>query len=68
MTTSVETREPITILDRCDKCGAAAMVRATLASGELFFCGHHGREVATPLVLAAIDVYDPEGVFNYGQQ
>jgi hypothetical protein len=68
MTTSVETREPITILDRCDKCGAAAMVRATLASGELFFCGHHGREVATPLVLAALDVYDPRGVFNYGKQ
>jgi hypothetical protein len=44
------------------------MVRATLAAGELLFCGHHGREIATPLVLASIDVYDPEGVFNYGQQ
>jgi hypothetical protein len=68
MDTAVETRVPLTALDRCDKCGAPAMVRATLAAGELLFCGHHGREIATPLVLASVDVYDPEGVFNYGRQ
>ena len=68
MNTAVETRVPLTALDRCDKCAAAAMVRATLASGELLFCGHHAREIATPLVLASLDVYDPEGVFNYGKQ
>lgn len=65
---STETRQPITALDRCDKCGAAAMVRATLVTGELYFCGHHARQIATPLVLKSIQVYDPEGVFNYGQQ
>jgi hypothetical protein len=68
MSTSTETRLPLTALDRCDKCGAAAMVRATLVAGELLFCGHHGRSIATPLVLASINVYDPEGVFNYGKQ
>lgn len=28
-------------MDVCDSCGAQAYVRATLASGELLFCGHH---------------------------
>lgn len=68
MTTAVKLCEPITSLDRCDKCSAAAMVRATFLSGKLHFCGHHGREVGTKLVLQALEVYDPEGVFNYGKQ
>jgi hypothetical protein len=38
-----------------------------LLSGELHFCGHHGREVSDALVPKAIEVYDPEGVFNYGK-
>jgi hypothetical protein len=44
------------------------MVRATLASGELYFCGHHARGTANKLVSQAIVVYDPSGVFNYGRQ
>jgi hypothetical protein len=67
VTSVVETREPLKATDRCDQCGAAAMVRATLKSGELYFCGHHGREAGYKLVLQAIEVYDPEGVFNYGK-
>ena len=66
--TAVETHTPLTALDRCDRCSAPAMIRATLVNGELYFCGHHGRQVATPLVLSAVSVYDPEGVFNYGRQ
>jgi hypothetical protein len=27
--------------DRCDKCGAEALVQVTGISGELLFCGHH---------------------------
>ena len=65
---NTDTRAPLKLTDRCDKCGAAAMVRATLITGELYFCGHHARQVATALVLKSIEVYDPEGVFNYGQQ
>jgi hypothetical protein len=35
---------PLTRLDRCDRCGAAAKLRAVLPSGgELLFCGHHAR-------------------------
>lgn len=30
--------------DRCDRCGAQAVARATLSSGSLLlFCGHHLR-------------------------
>ncbi|KQR98750.1 DUF7455 domain-containing protein [Williamsia sp. MIQD14] len=36
---------PLTAADRCDRCGAAARVRATLpAGGELLFCRHHYNE------------------------
>lgn len=43
--TGMLTRPELTALDRCDRCGAAAQVRAVLASGgELLFCGHHARE------------------------
>jgi hypothetical protein len=67
MTSAVETRAPITAAHRCDKCSAGAMVRATFANGELYFCGHHAREAGTNLVLKAVEVYDPEGVFNHGR-
>ena len=64
MTTVVSPQE-LTALDRCDKCGARAMVRATLRTGELYFCGHHAKETGYTLVQAAIEVYDPEGLFDY---
>jgi hypothetical protein len=40
------TRIPVFITnrDRCDRCMAAAAVRALLPAGdELLFCGHHAR-------------------------
>lgn len=33
---------PLNKLDRCDKCGARAYMRATNTTGTLLFCGHHG--------------------------
>ena len=60
---TTETRE-LTLQDRCDSCGAAARVIATLLNGELLFCGHHGREFKDALVPKAIRVYDPEGELN----
>ncbi|MEU6155395.1 hypothetical protein ABZ816_35980 [Actinosynnema sp. NPDC047251] len=49
MTTTL-TRPELTAADRCDRCGAAAQVRALLPSGgELLFCGHHAREHSTKL-------------------
>ena len=42
--------------DRCDRCGAAARVRAKLPSGaELLFCQHHANEHEAKLTeLAAV--------------
>lgn len=31
----------MTVSDRCDQCGAQALVLVGLASGHLLFCGHH---------------------------
>ncbi|RJQ82297.1 hypothetical protein D5S17_02875 [Pseudonocardiaceae bacterium YIM PH 21723] len=42
--TGMLTRPELTSADRCDRCGAAARVRAVLSTGgELLFCGHHAR-------------------------
>jgi hypothetical protein len=39
------TSAELTRADRCDRCGAAARVRARLTSGlELLFCMHHANE------------------------
>lgn len=50
------TMTPLTAADRCDRCGARARVRATLASGsELLFCQHHANEHAPRLAeLSAV--------------
>ena len=46
----------LTRADRCDRCGAAARVRAKLPSGaELLFCQHHANEHETKLIeLSAV--------------
>ncbi len=41
---------PLTRFDRCDRCSAAAQLRAILTAGELLFCGHHAREYRTRLL------------------
>ncbi|MEE2056334.1 MULTISPECIES: DUF7455 domain-containing protein [Rhodococcus] len=39
------TTPKLTAADRCDRCNAAARVRAVLPTGgELLFCGHHANE------------------------
>jgi len=50
---------PLNALDRCDRCGAQAYVRATLATGgELRFCAHHGKEYAEKLKAVAVAIQD----------
>lgn len=66
MTLTKETK--LTALDRCDRCTARALVRATFLSGELYFCGHHARETGFKLYLKAVSVYDPEGLLDYADQ
>ena len=50
---------PLRAVDRCDRCGAQAYVRATLLSGgELLFCGHHAKEYADGLKKVAASIQD----------
>lgn len=52
----------LTAHDRCDRCGAQALVRVTLESGgELHFCAHHARQhlpALEPLAAAILDETD----------
>jgi hypothetical protein len=63
MTTTLE-RAPLSVADRCDSCGAQAFVRAVFASGELTFCGHHGRALHEALERDAIYVEDATELIN----
>ena len=56
MTTALANAPALTALDRCDRCGAQAVVRATLESGDLLFCGHHARQHAEALSRVAVTV------------
>jgi hypothetical protein len=49
----------LTAVDRCDRCGAQAYVRALLPHGlELLFCAHHNREHSSALAKIAVDIHD----------
>ncbi|NMR19372.1 hypothetical protein [Cellulomonas fimi] len=52
------TTEPLTVADRCDRCGAQAYVRVLMPSGELLFCAHHAREHAPKFSELATHVHD----------
>ena len=44
MVGTLEAEVVLDAADRCDRCGAQAVARATMASGmDLLFCGHHLR-------------------------
>lgn len=47
-----------TAVDRCDRCGAQARLRALLNDSILLFCGHHGRINLAALEAAGI-AYEP---------
>ena len=63
MTTMLE-RAPLSIADRCDRCGAQAFVRAVFVFGELIFCGHHGRELGEALEREAVYIEDATDTIN----
>ena len=45
--------------DRCDRCGAQAYVRVTMASGfDLLFCSHHSKKHADKLKQVALKIQD----------
>ncbi len=50
---------PLNAVDRCDRCGAQAYVRATLLNGgELLFCAHHAKEYSDRLKTVAANIQD----------
>lgn len=60
-TTQLPVRERLTrSADRCDRCGAEALVRVVITSTRLplLFCGHHFAESATVLHRVAIVTHD----------
>jgi len=62
LTPPSETAVPPAAGEQCDRCGAAAKLRVSIArGGDLVFCGHHANKYAEDLVKIAIDVsVDPE--------
>jgi hypothetical protein len=48
----------LTNSDRCDICGAQAYIRAQLETGELTFCGHHGKANKEKLKPISITWHD----------
>ena len=59
------TMTPLTVADRCDKCGAQAFMRAVFpGGGELLFCGHHGREYAAALSGSSVQLVDETDRLN----
>ena len=61
MSTQVIEGAALNAADRCDRCGAQAYVRVTLASGfDLLFCVHHSKEHADKLKQVALQ--DPRRV------
>ena len=59
MTTTVVEETALNAADRCDRCGAQAYVRVTMASGfELLFCAHHSKEHADKLKQVALRIHD----------
>ncbi|MGO1972862.1 MAG: DUF7455 domain-containing protein [Propionibacteriaceae bacterium] len=59
MSTTVIEDAALNAADRCDRCGAQAYLRVTLAAGgELLFCAHHGREHSDKLKQVALNIHD----------
>jgi len=53
------TSSPLSALDRCDRCGAQAYVRAVMANGfELLFCAHHAKKYQDGLASTAARIDD----------
>lgn len=67
---------PLTLCDRCDRCGAQAYVRAIMATGsELLFCLHHYRrygdrlnEQGAFIVDESDSLYESEKMFKGGSE
>ncbi|MFP7760567.1 hypothetical protein [Marisediminicola sp. LYQ134] len=57
-TVELEQRHELSAADRCDSCGAQAYIRVTMATGQLFFCAHHGTKFKDKLSASALEWHD----------
>lgn len=48
----------LTLMDRCDACGAAAYIAAEAYGTELLYCAHHGRKYEEKLRAVATSWHD----------
>ena len=64
MATTALAPHTFSALDRCDRCGAQAFVRAVLTTGDLLFCAHHGRKYNEALLATALAVEDGSDAIN----
>jgi len=65
MSTTTVTAPPVSPSERCDRCGARAVIRALLPGGsDLVFCAHHGRQHAKELRAVAVSIVDDEGILG----
>ena len=65
MTGALAPTKPLSVADRCDRCGAQAYVRAVLVGGgDLLFCAHHGRKYAEALRATGADIHDETDRLN----
>lgn len=46
MNVTIPPPAPLTLLDRCDRCGAEALARVEKDGLDLDFCGHHFDDAA----------------------
>jgi len=59
------TRFPLTVSDRCDRCGAQALVRVYLGEGNARqFCAHHFHEHEDKLRDIAVDIQDESATIS----
>ena len=59
MTSALASHPQLNAADRCDRCGAQAYIRVTLAAGgELLFCAHHGHAHEDKLRAMSVEFQD----------
>lgn len=65
VTTTTTAAPEVSPAERCDRCGARAVIRAVMpGGGDLVFCAHHGRQHGAQLRATAVEIRDDEGVLG----
>jgi len=63
--TATIVRTNLSALDRCDRCGVQARVRASFANGDLYFCGHHAKQFEVANKALGIELFDAGEKFRF---